>query len=152
MISSLGGIIMTRIHIHIGLAILCIGLLVGCDKTQRVPRFAGIVVVSSDDNHIKAESDLINGGSLVTGIDYQNPKETSWKAELKWEIKKLKKKNDVYLFEWIFIPSDGAQVTNTMEVRYNGAERVFVLQNEQHIISIEPGYIPLSENARPIYK
>lgn len=146
---------MNRIHIRVGLPVLCFGLLFRCGKTKRLPRFDGIVKshVDSYQSGTGHQFDLVRGsttgGHYKAGFDYGDPEKVDWTSTLHWELKGHKGKRDVYEFKWSFSLSGSSPVVNTKDVEHDATESVIVFQNEWQTISIEPGSIPLSEDSQP---
>jgi len=136
---------MNRTRAHMGIAILCFGLLSGCSKTEPLARVDGIVRshVDSYQSGTGSDSDLIRYNQMASGFDYGDPEKTDWKSNIQWELTDHRGESDVYQFKWSFSPSSGAAVSGAKEVEYNGAKSVIVFENEWQTISIEPGSIPL---------
>ena len=146
---------MNRKPMRVGLSILCVGVLFGCGKAEPLPRLDGIVTSHADgyQSGTGHEFDLVrgntSGGLYEAGRDYGDPEKVNWTSTIHWELKERRGKNDVYQFSWSFSPSGGAAQSQVKTVEYGGTKSVIVFQNEWQTISIEPGSIPLSENAQP---
>ena len=143
--NMLGPITMNRTRIHMGIAILCFGLLHGCSKTEPLARVDGIVRshVDSYQSGRGGSTDLVRNNQMTSGFDYGDPEKTDWKSDIQWELIDHRGGSDVYQFKWTFLPSNGAAVSGAKEVEYDGAKSVIVFENEWQTISIEPGSIPL---------
>ena len=146
---------MTQIHMRIGLPILCVGLLFGCGKAQRSPRYDGIVKSHADGYQSGGghEFDLVRGSTTSdrykAGRGYGDPEKADWTSTIHWELKAHRANSDIYRFEWAFSLSGAIPVVSTKDVEYDGIESVIIFQNRWQTISIEPGSIPLPENSQP---
>ncbi len=146
---------MNRAHMRVGLPILCIGLLFGCGRAERLPRFDGIVKSHVDryQSGTGHEFDLVRGsttgGHYKADRDHGDPVKVNWTSTIHWRLRGHKGKRDAYQFKWSFSLSGGTPVVSTKNVEYDGTKSVIVFQNEWQTISIEPGSIPLSEDSQP---
>ena len=142
---------MNRTVAYSGIALLCLGLFSGCTRPEPSARVAGIVRWHADtyQSGIGGSVDLVRGNQMVGGRDYGDAAKMDWKSDIHWELIGHRGRSDVYRFKCTFSPANGAAVSLTKQVEYDGTNSVIVFQNEWQTISIEQGSIPLPQNSQP---
>ena len=143
---------MRKIRVTVGICIFSLSLLQACTGSESFTRVDGIVKSHVDAYQLGTggSTDLVRGNQMVSGFDYGDVGRMDWKSVIEWELTGHSGESDVYQFKWSFSPSGGTTASTNKTVRYDGKSSVIVFQNEQEVISIEPGSIPLTKNSEQI--
>ena len=119
---------MTQIHMRIGLPILCVGLLFGCGKAQRSPRYDGIVKSHADGYQSGGghEFDLVRGSTTSdrykAGRGYGDPEKADWTSTMHSVLKQATL--DIPAQDWAI--GGGREGNHTEHLGYLLAELQFL--------------------------
>jgi len=115
-------------------------LLGGCGETGGGPQFGGRVVshVDTYGSGTGSEAKLDEEGSLSCGFEYGDASKPDWTSEIRWRFLRQDGDNDVHRIDWTFRMKDGAGVSNSKDVSFDGKESVKVFANQWQVVSIEP--------------
>ncbi len=113
---------------------------VGCDRTQALPRHAGVVFahVGSADSKTGTSSELAETGQCSTGFDYGDASAIDWDATINWKYLTTNDAADCYRLNWDFSPSSGAPESGVSDVSYDGSTQAVAVINDQLTVTIGP--------------
>jgi len=115
-------------------------LLSGCGEGDGGLRFGGRVVshVGTYGSGTGSEAELDEEGTLSCGFEYGDASKQGWTSQIKWRFLRQDGDSDVYRIDWTFRMKDGASVSNSKEVSFDGKESVQAFANHWQVVSIEP--------------